>query len=232
MMMSPDEYIEMQKKKTFRELMQEKEELLNEIAKLEKVLFVEGLESEEWWYDPGPDVQYQCNLEYLAELCNYMSEMYRKCKGDLDKNLNKTVIFYYSVNRWFNFTSNSKLEVYEEDGKYYAEFIVPDEKGFPKEGKIELDEEIIEKINDIYSRNSRIFSLEYNECPPVFDGCSHVFIFGDEYSENEISASNLWYYEKEKDEASEDTKLLLDTFKKIRNILIEAGVDEACLKLR
>ena len=48
------------------------------IKHLEKLVFSDDRMSEEWMIHPGPDVQYQMNLEYLAELCNFMSEKYNR----------------------------------------------------------------------------------------------------------------------------------------------------------
>lgn len=226
MMISPESYAEMQKPRCLSELIKEKNELIKEIEELEKIVFEKPRSSELWGYHPGPDVRYQCDLEYLAKLCEMISEKYRNRIWN-----EKTIIFSYSVSRFMSYGSDIALEVYEEDGKYYAKYSLPGENGIPKEEKIELDDEIIEKIKDIYLDNYRIMELEYEECPPVLDGCSQDFIFGDGKTENEINACNLWYYEKEKEEMSENTELLLSVFKKIRNILVEAGVDEACLKL-
>ena len=64
MMISPQGYIEEHKNDTF-------EELIDAIKHLEKLVFSDDRMSEEWMIHLGPDVQYQMNLEYLAELCNF-----------------------------------------------------------------------------------------------------------------------------------------------------------------
>ena len=76
MMISPAQYIETIKNDSFDELIKKREGLIKTIKKLEKIVFSEEKESEEWQIHPGPDVRYQMNLQYLAELCNFMSEKY------------------------------------------------------------------------------------------------------------------------------------------------------------
>jgi len=78
MMISPQGYIEEHKNDTFEELIKEREELIGAIKHLEKLVYSDDRMSEEWMIHPGPDVQYQMNLEYLAELCNFMSEKYNR----------------------------------------------------------------------------------------------------------------------------------------------------------
>lgn len=78
MMISSQGYIEEHKNDTFEELIKEREELIGAIKHLEKLVFSDDRMSEEWMIHPGPDVQYQMNLEYLSELCNFMSEKYNR----------------------------------------------------------------------------------------------------------------------------------------------------------
>lgn len=87
MMISSQGYIEEHKNDTFEELIKEREELIGAIKHLEKLVFSDDRMSEERMIHPGPDVQYQMNLEYLAELCNFMSEKYNReiVWGDDDK---------------------------------------------------------------------------------------------------------------------------------------------------
>lgn len=68
MMISPQGYIEEHKNDTFEELIKEREELITSIKHLEKLVFSDDRVSEEWMIHPGSDVQYQMNLEYLAEI--------------------------------------------------------------------------------------------------------------------------------------------------------------------
>ena len=78
MMFSPQGYLGEHKNDTFEELIKEREELIDLIKHLDKLVFFDDIMSEEWMIHPGPDVQYQMNLEYLVELCNYMSEKYNR----------------------------------------------------------------------------------------------------------------------------------------------------------
>lgn len=78
MMISPQGYIEEHEKDTFEDLIKEREELIESIKYLEKLAFSDDRTSEEWMLHPGPDVRYQEKLNYLAELCNFMSEKYNR----------------------------------------------------------------------------------------------------------------------------------------------------------
>ena len=76
MMISPAQYIETIENDSFVDLIKKREELIKSIKILEKIVFSDKKESEEWMMHPGPDVRYQMDLQYLAELCNFMSEKY------------------------------------------------------------------------------------------------------------------------------------------------------------
>ena len=78
MMISPEIYIELHKRDSFPQLLQEKNNLIDEIQKLEAILFGDNSESEEWFCHPRPEVRYQLNLEYLAELCKFISRKYNR----------------------------------------------------------------------------------------------------------------------------------------------------------
>lgn len=78
MMISPESYVMMHESDSFEELIKERKSLQREIAHLEKIVFDEKRESEEWMYRPSPDVMYQMNLDYLSALCKFMSEKYNK----------------------------------------------------------------------------------------------------------------------------------------------------------
>ena len=99
MMISPKTYIEDFKEKSYEELLEEKKRLNKEIEEFEngKNKFSSYIIS------PSPDVRYQCNLEYMAELCNLISEKYRK---------NQTLIqisklcFDYELNVKFSYSKN------------------------------------------------------------------------------------------------------------------------------
>ena len=233
MMMPPECLIEELRDKNLSELIKERNELIKGIENLEKIVFESPKVSEEWNTCPGPNVKYSWCHEYLAKLCELIREKYTEQNWNNEKfEVIRKNIFYYSVGRYEGFTSDAWIKVFEEEGKYYAEYMIPDEDGSPKEVEIEIREETIAKIRDVISQNSKILKMQYSERPPVSNGYIDEFVFADGETVNTIYACNLWYYEEKKEEASEDSMFLLDTFKKIRNILIEAGVDEACLKLR
>lgn len=78
MMISPESYVMMHESDSFEELIKERKSLQREIAHLEKIVFDEKRENEEWMYNPSPDVLYQMNLEYLAALCLLIRDRYRE----------------------------------------------------------------------------------------------------------------------------------------------------------
>ena len=78
MIFSTESYVMMHEKDSFEELIKERKSLQREIAHLEKIVFDEKRESEEWMYKPSPDVEYQVNLDYLSALCKFISEKYNK----------------------------------------------------------------------------------------------------------------------------------------------------------
>lgn len=78
MMISPQSYVKEHENDTFEELNKERNELVKSIKRLEKKLFSEEKMNEEVMVCPGTDVEYQMDLLYLAELCNFMSEKFNK----------------------------------------------------------------------------------------------------------------------------------------------------------
>ena len=81
MMVSPESYIDEIKDKSYKELLKERDELLEEIKDFEEAKELENenmIEIPEIIIDPSPEVVYQCNLEYLGELCKLISEKYNK----------------------------------------------------------------------------------------------------------------------------------------------------------
>lgn len=78
MMISSGDYIAMHENDFFEQLIKERKRLVSEINKLEKIVFTDDKTDEAWVIDPGPDVQYQMCLEYLAELCKFMQKKYHK----------------------------------------------------------------------------------------------------------------------------------------------------------
>ena len=74
MMISPASYIDGQKGKTYKELLKERNKLLNDINDFENG----NIEDSDLIIDPSPEVIYQCNLMYHGELCKLISEKYNK----------------------------------------------------------------------------------------------------------------------------------------------------------
>ena len=80
MMISPISYIEELKDNSFEQLIAERDSLIQEIMELEKIAFKKGEDRTDpaWQFCPGPDVRYQMNLGYLAELCSFIEEKYNR----------------------------------------------------------------------------------------------------------------------------------------------------------
>ncbi len=78
MMISPQSYVKTLEKMTFSELIEERKNLLESIAELEKIVFDDSREGEAWKFHPGPDVRYQCCLEDLSNLSLVLMEKYRE----------------------------------------------------------------------------------------------------------------------------------------------------------
>lgn len=76
MMISPRSYVDEHRNDSIKKLIKERKSLIKEIEKLEKIVFSKEKSSEEWDFRPSPDVRYQMTLEYLAELCKFISERY------------------------------------------------------------------------------------------------------------------------------------------------------------
>lgn len=75
MMISPQVYVDELKNEPFEKLVKERERLYKELKKIEKDAFDLERKSDAWNICPGPDVQYQMHLEYLAELCNFIGSI-------------------------------------------------------------------------------------------------------------------------------------------------------------
>ena len=78
MMISPETYIGMHEDASFKQLIKERNQLLREIRRLEKIVFSEDRSADDWRIKPGPDVRYQMELEYLAQLCLMMRNKYNR----------------------------------------------------------------------------------------------------------------------------------------------------------
>ena len=76
MMISPDSYIMRFKDSDYNELIKERDRLIEWIREYEENEKKGDRSGEEWKICPSPDVRYQCNLEYLAKLCNLMQARY------------------------------------------------------------------------------------------------------------------------------------------------------------
>ena len=77
MMISPELFVKMHADETYEELLQLREELLDEIYGFEED------PSAGWERMPGPDVVYRMNLQYLGKLCELIAEKHREKSGTI-----------------------------------------------------------------------------------------------------------------------------------------------------
>ena len=82
MMMSPDAFALNLAGKSYQELRKVKDELVKEIRGFERERLGHADEGfalpGETLVCPGPDVEYQMNLEYLAKVCEMLSEQFNR----------------------------------------------------------------------------------------------------------------------------------------------------------
>ena len=87
MMISPKGFVEECKEKTYKQLIQERDELVAYITEYENKKISGDRSGDEWNYCPSPEIRYQCHLEYLSELCKYMQQKYNEEYVHGDKTL-------------------------------------------------------------------------------------------------------------------------------------------------
>ena len=78
MMISPKSYLDNHRDKDFEQLIKERDSLIKSITSLERIVFNEDRSGDAWKFHPGPDVKYQMELDYLSELCRFMSNKYNQ----------------------------------------------------------------------------------------------------------------------------------------------------------
>ncbi len=76
MMISPATFVEELKDDDYNNLIKERDQLIEYIVEFEKKEKAGDRSGDEWNYNPMPDVVYQVYLDYLAELCKKMKEIY------------------------------------------------------------------------------------------------------------------------------------------------------------
>lgn len=78
MMICPETYIESLKDYSFEELIKERDRLIRDIKRYERLEKKGDRTGEEWMYRPSPEVVYQMNLDYLSALLKLIKEKYNK----------------------------------------------------------------------------------------------------------------------------------------------------------
>jgi len=76
MMIHPEGYIDMIKDKSYENLLKERDVLIARICEFEESM--DKPKDERWLISPDPEVVYQCNLMYLAKLCELIQETYNR----------------------------------------------------------------------------------------------------------------------------------------------------------
>ena len=74
MMISSEIFVLSHKKDSYETLLKVRDNLIKEIRAYEK----KQVSLDEWMIKPSPETIYQCNLEYLGKLCEYISERYNQ----------------------------------------------------------------------------------------------------------------------------------------------------------
>ena len=74
MMISPETYADMQKDKSYKQLIKERDGLIREIRRFEKG----KISYQEMMRHPSADVVYQMNLQYLSEICKMIADEYNR----------------------------------------------------------------------------------------------------------------------------------------------------------
>lgn len=74
MMISPETFIDNLKDKSYSELLEEREKLLNDIYSFEK----KPNKSNGIFISPSPEVRYQVNLQYLGKICELIAKKYNE----------------------------------------------------------------------------------------------------------------------------------------------------------
>ena len=80
MMMSPESFVGQYEESTYDELLEIREQLLEEIYYYEK-----GTDEGEEMILPSPETRYLLNLEYLGKLCELIIQKYREKYVPLDE---------------------------------------------------------------------------------------------------------------------------------------------------
>ena len=75
MMMSPAQYVEKFRNVSYQEILKLKNELISDISKFEND---SDRKDPAWNVSPGPDVQYQWNLEVLGLIAPMLSEAFNR----------------------------------------------------------------------------------------------------------------------------------------------------------
>lgn len=108
------------------------------------------------------------------------------------------------------------------------------ESSFSKETELEflsIPPERIRQIKSIISTNQAIFDVTVIPPAMVLDGSRNTLFFSDGSDVVAIETNNLWYWFGKDSQADEATKLVLDVYSQITEILIKEDVPRDDLTL-
>ena len=81
MMISPYTYADRFEDASVEEIIKERDHLVRQLRKLEKIVLDKDKKDEAWQFCPAPDVQYQMTLGYLSEICRLLEKKYNEEYG-------------------------------------------------------------------------------------------------------------------------------------------------------
>ena len=117
MMISPEEFLAQYKNSTCEELIFLRERLLEDIYMFEQ----KQTPTDAWQVRPSPDVAYQCNLQYLAALCNLIAERFNRESIRNDDESWLDIIRDYLQERGLGYNTSLAAEIRRrEEGKQYG----------------------------------------------------------------------------------------------------------------
>lgn len=179
----------------------------------------------------------ECGIDILRNLAGMYDEIGDEIDAYREENLEDKKIFEYKLsNAWlFPIVSLSVYDRKEENVKCLVWLATDAPKDLQLTKKYSLEETVIKQIAKTISNYSKLFKIKEVEFPPCLDGFSNEFFFRSEKGIARIEASNIWCWA----ECSESidgkkpvkAKLVLEVFSKIKDLLVENGVDNRYLSL-
>lgn len=148
------------------------------------------------------------------------------------------IVFSYSLLN-AQYIPISSITIYDTDTenivcKYFNFYNDLYKKHITPEIKYTVSMKVVNEIYNIIDKSPEILKYTDIESHFILDGVINKFIFSDKSNKNEISAYNIWAFEKQESvlySKAIKAKTILNVFNKIAKILIQNGVSESYLKL-